>query len=260
MRAQSPKQKTGGPSQAFAHWWKDSRYGDLGKAGGSVAQKQLWKPKVLAARAYELVRRLPYFKGIHKEIAAEDIRALRSLPPFPRLTQLQRNLLLLLFLRRPPIRVVRSGNPPLEHDYTNPLPPVSFDRSAMSKAAILDYLEQWLEAEDRRLGLREATGPKGRKSRNRAQKYRVATWKVIELADPRGPMKPKLAKPHQKIRSRAKGQALKSYQQVLLAYRLGQVGILAPSLSPPLPGWVGKSLSISRLKSALQEAISKRSK
>src|SRR6266478_3753213 len=73
MRAQNPKQKTGGPSQAFAHWWKDSRYGDLGKAGGSFAQKQLWKPKVLAARAYELVRRLPNFKGIQKEIAAEDI-------------------------------------------------------------------------------------------------------------------------------------------------------------------------------------------
>ncbi len=87
MRAQNPKQKTGGPSQAFAHWWKDSRYGDLGKAGGSFAQKQLWKPKVLAARAYELVRRLPNFKGIQKEIAAEDIRALRLLPPFPRSVQ-----------------------------------------------------------------------------------------------------------------------------------------------------------------------------
>jgi len=248
----------------FDHWWQKSPFFDLTR--GHSTQKPgakpayiLWESKDFAAWTYEIVRRLPYFKGIKNEILAPDFDALLMLPPFPQLTLRQQTCLLQAFTKRPPIRVVQSRFAVPQDKYTAPLPPISFDRLAMTKRAILEYFAAWIDVEDTRLGISFPPGRKGGRSRNRDQKSRVADWRLVELAEPRHEGEAGFDKAKQARRRRAKKYGLRYYKVVLLARLLAQTTIPIAPLTPILPGLVGKPISVGRLESALKKVLKKAS-
>jgi len=247
------------PGGHLSRWWRNSRYFQLGqgypfaKGESGIVHDTFWKAKAFAAWTYELVRRLPCFKAIEKRIAANDLSVIKMLPPFPQLTYTEVNCLLGAVLERPPIRIVRSRHPSAQANYTAPLPPVSFDRSVLSRKAILEFVGQWIDAEDKRLGLPVLTGPEGGKSRNRDQKYQLGDWRWVESAEPRdGVGGPPFDKTAQRIRAKAKRHGLKYYRRVLLALGLARANILHPIFSSAMTGLGNKEVSKARLESALK--------
>ncbi|EEF60609.1 hypothetical protein Cflav_PD6199 [Pedosphaera parvula Ellin514] len=66
------------------HWWKTSPF--FGP-GADFWYDKFWKPRVLSAWAYELVRRLEDFPRLEiPELSPEDREMLRGMPPYPRLS------------------------------------------------------------------------------------------------------------------------------------------------------------------------------
>src|SRR6266404_424516 len=87
-------------------WWQHSPLFALeqgyaiSRPGTERVFEVLWKPQAFAAWAYELVRGLPSFKGIEREIFYQDLELIGKLPPFPELTYQQRRYLLAALAKR----------------------------------------------------------------------------------------------------------------------------------------------------------------
>ena len=70
------------------------RYGNYGaKPGAEFWYDNFWKPRMLSAWSYELVRRLPRLKLKQPKLSAEDSVVLQSLRPYPQLTSTQKKIL-----------------------------------------------------------------------------------------------------------------------------------------------------------------------
>ncbi len=254
------------PNSQTAAWWKANPYFDLKesfavpKAGGRFAYEMFWQPKNYAAFTYEVVRSLPNFKGISQLsqlIDLADLQAIRRLPPFPNLSQRKASCLIQAFTKRPAIRIVRHGGLSASTDYTAPLPPLAFARSAFSMSAILEFLSAYIEAQDKALNCEKGLGPKCGKSRNQDQRYKLGNWDSLDLLSPRDSTRPAFSRKEQAARSRAKKHGLKNYKLVLQGILLAQADILLPSFTPVVPSLVGKRFSMPQLHAALTKLVSK---
>jgi hypothetical protein len=136
------------------------------------------------------------------------------------------------------------------------LPPLSFDQAVFSRSAILDFVGRYLDEQN---GCVDRTGPKGQKSRNRIQEYKLGDWKSVELARRRNSKRDPFTRDEQKVRSRAKKQALQYYTQVLAGYIFAQANLLVPKVTRPLTGVVEKRFLISQLKRVVAEVFAKTS-
>lgn len=254
----SAGQAQGGESR----WWRSSPLFSLEqgharpKAGGVFAYEVFWKPKAFVAWIYEVVRGLPYFKAIGREIAAQDLQVLRGLPPFPELNHKQQSSLVQAFTKRPAFRVMRIRRSSPWPGYTAPLPPLSFDRAVFSRSAILDFVGKYLDEQD---GGVEVTSRKGNKSRNRDQKYKLGDWRTVELVRPRRSNTAAFSRYEQKVRSGAKKLGLKYYKQVLVGYLFAQTNLLLPTVTPLLRGLVERRFSERQVKCVVAEVFAKRS-
>lgn len=84
----------------WEHWWKRSPFmvhycsrRDGGIPGEKFWYEGFWKPRVLSAWAYELVRRLAKLKLKQPQLSANDKALLRSLPLYLQLTSKQKRIL-----------------------------------------------------------------------------------------------------------------------------------------------------------------------
>jgi hypothetical protein len=233
------------------YWWRNFPAFTL-RAGYSYPRTKspsrvptnFWKSAEFSAWTYELVRRLPWFARVKADVSANDLAFIRTLGPYPEAGHLLHFRLKRAVTGPASVRL-NTGKFPRNKDYTNPLPPLVFNRRVMSKKAILDFLGRWLDADDQRTGFSSPMRSKG-KSRNKDQSYKLMNWTWVELADrSKAPTRP-FTHSEQKIRSKAKAHALKYYQCVIRAAKLAQTGLtFLPFDLPVLPETIGNSRKIS---------------
>lgn len=254
MKSQAP-----GLEQQYRRtsWWRKSLLFDLDNGRPEpkhdVGYEAFWRPKAFGAWIHELVRGLVNLKGIGKEICAENMRLLRKLPSFPELSFAQQRFLIFMLQKRLAVRFVTNwSGTHWPETYTLPLPPLSFDREAFSKNAILNFIGKHLDIQDKARGIIVARGKKGCRSRNRSQNYKLGDWTWVELVQPRHGSAPALTRAQQKVRRRAKVRALKHYREVLAAYFLGEANVLTPTFVPLIPGLINKKIPVTQLVRALQ--------
>jgi len=196
-----------------------------------------------------------------EEITPEDLSALNSLPPYPSLTPKQHSWLESIMNGISPVLHIRSAHPAPRlgyPKYTAPLPSVSFDLNRISKKAIRKYVDGWIDSEEKRLGLSQPQGPKG-KSRNRDQKYKLGDWRMVEIARRRIGSSLALQPLERKARIRAKKHGLRYYRQVITAYQLAQTNLPIPSHSiPPSPESVGKAYSPTQVAAAVKKVMAEK--
>jgi hypothetical protein len=63
------------------------------RPGAEFWYDNFWKPRMFSAWIYELVRRLPKLKVQNPKLSTQDLARLRSLPPYPQLTNVQKKML-----------------------------------------------------------------------------------------------------------------------------------------------------------------------
>ena len=65
----------------------------VARPGAEFWYEHFWKPRLLSAWFYELVRRLPKIQAAALQLRAADLTSLHSMPPYPQLSLLQRKWL-----------------------------------------------------------------------------------------------------------------------------------------------------------------------
>jgi hypothetical protein len=233
--------QTGKTSAANSeYWWRNNQCFDLSeksflavaKPGKERLFERIWGRKLISAWTYEIVRRLPNLPDIEKKMRADDLENLRGLPKYFDLGEKMRVLLEMQFSHSPPVRLIKGTKPLLGLDYTDPLPPWSFNVTQMSKKAILRWIGRWVDVQKQRCGVVSTAGKRGGISRNQNQDFKLGDWRWVEALDLSPPSNEKLSKRERNWQGKAERYGLKNYRKLVAI--LQYAGVTALVLPQPV--------------------------